>query len=77
MRVITSYSIHYTKLYDELFPTAEEVSARFAEAGESVRGKCSVVDWYVDRLVHGILGHAHDHWPVFIISRELAQPSVV
>lgn len=60
---------------DELFPTAEEVSARFVEAGESTRSKCAVVDWYVDRLVHGILGHEHDHWPVFIISRELAQPS--
>lgn len=62
---------------DELFPSAEEVVSRFEEAGHSVRAKSDVVDWYMTRLVYGILGHEHHHWPVFIISRELAQPSDV
>ena len=33
------------------------------------------VSWYMNRLVHGILGNRQHIWAVFIISRELAQPS--
>ncbi len=60
---------------DEIFPGAEEVRARLEEAGNSIPGKRAVVDWYIGKLVHGILGNEQHAWPAFIISRELAQPT--
>lgn len=60
---------------DELFPTLEEVEEKGNEAGDDPHARGEVVDWFITRLAHGMLGHEHDHWPIFIISRELAQPS--
>jgi len=59
----------------ELFPEVEEVEARARKAGDDPYAKGEVCDWFITRLAHGMLGYEHDHWPVFIISRELAHPS--
>jgi len=60
---------------NDIFPTPEEVEEKVREAGATPEAKGEVSDWFLTRLIQGMLGHEHDHWPVFIISRELAQPT--
>ena len=59
----------------ELFPQAEEVRARLDAAGDDVRAKCAVSDWFVAQIVGELLGNSEYAWAAFIVSRELAQPS--
>jgi AcrR family transcriptional regulator len=59
----------------ELFPEAQEVRERLTKAGDDVRAKCAVSDWFVGQIVRELLGNSEYAWPAFIVSRELAQPS--
>ena len=60
---------------DEIFPRAEDVRARLEAAGDDVRAKGEVADWFVGKLVYEMLGHSEYDWAAFLVSRELAQPS--
>ncbi|MEF2231127.1 MAG: CerR family C-terminal domain-containing protein [Pseudodesulfovibrio sp.] len=60
---------------DEIFPRAEDVRARLEAAGDDIRAKGAVTDWFVGKLVHEMLGHSEYDWAAFLVSRELAQPS--
>ncbi|WP_231856546.1 TetR/AcrR family transcriptional regulator [Pseudodesulfovibrio piezophilus] len=58
---------------DEIFPPIPELEKRLSEAAGNANDLAEVVSWYMNRLVHGILGQKRESWPAFIISRELAQ----
>lgn len=62
-------------VHEDIFPTADEMEKKMAAAAGDLSAQGEVVEWYISRVVHGVLGHEQHIWPVFIISRELVQPS--
>lgn len=62
-------------LRNTITPPADEVKKRAAEAGDDPQAKGECASWFVNSMVHGMLGREQHIWPAFIISRELAQPT--
>ncbi|WP_242012218.1 CerR family C-terminal domain-containing protein [Pseudodesulfovibrio cashew] len=60
---------------DEFFPSDDAVRERAAKCPDSVQAKQGLVRWFVNALVHGILGGGEHFWSLYLITRELAQPS--
>ncbi|WP_243925090.1 CerR family C-terminal domain-containing protein [Pseudodesulfovibrio sp. S3-i] len=60
---------------DSIVPPSREVLARMATAGENIKAKAGVVDWFIEALIRGILGRMDNVWATIIITRELAHPS--
>ncbi|MGL1861365.1 MAG: CerR family C-terminal domain-containing protein [Pseudodesulfovibrio sp.] len=60
---------------DEIFPTADEVQEWFSGTEDDIHAQAEGVSWFVNKLVHGLLGDQENIWPALIISRELALPS--
>ncbi|WP_319581864.1 TetR family transcriptional regulator [uncultured Pseudodesulfovibrio sp.] len=64
-----------TSVRDQIFPPAEAVKARLAEAGDTPEEKGKVVDWFMTSLINGLLIRSEYIWGVVIISRELVHPT--
>lgn len=60
---------------DDFFPVAEDVQKRFAGLQGDTRGLADGVSWFVRTLTEGMLGKEEHFWAVFLITREMAQPT--
>ncbi len=65
----------FIDIRDKVVPTPEEIRERMAGVQDDPFALAACVDWFVDRLVRGILTQEQHSRPAFIISRELAQPT--
>jgi len=60
---------------DEIYPSADETQKQLSGTEGDIHAQAESVSWFINKLVHGLLGQEEHIWPAFIISRELAQPS--
>lgn len=60
---------------DAFFPVAEDVQARFAGCDGSPESLANAVSWFVRTLTVGVLGKEEHFWAIFLITREMAQPT--
>lgn len=60
---------------DSYFPKKEDVRNRFSEIGSDEKARAEGVSWFVRTLGYGMLGREEHFWAVFLLTREMAQPT--